>query len=190
MSSIRLIVPEKLSTSEAKQWFQCVKTQLPSGLIGSTTLYSKSDLKPSSFWCRKLRTGKWCYHVPLVRDLDSSEIHQLVECWNKAYPKGDFLVDYTQNPQPAPGPQRLEQGKIQEVLDSWAKAQHNTWMENLLNKGWKFGLKLSTQHRTHPLIQPWEQLPTYAREKNLQAVESLLEILGSQGYTITQKLEA
>jgi hypothetical protein len=187
-SYVCLIVPKKLHTAAAKQWFQCVASSVPSGLIGETSLYSDADTKTSNFYAKKTRSGKVSYVIPLVRDLDASEVHSLVQQWCKSYPTGDFLVDYSQNSlEPLIGTNSLEQSKIKEILDLWAKSQHNTWMKDAVDKGWKFGLKMSSREKTHPLIQPWEQLPTYAREQNLAAVEDLIKILDSFGYEITQK---
>jgi len=187
-SYISLFVPKKLTKDVASLWFNTVQNVLPSGLISQTTLYSHSDAKESNFYCKKLKNGKLAYVIPLVRDLDASEIHNIVQQWCKAYPAGDFLVDYSQNSLELPiGTNSLEQSKINEILDLWAKSQHTRWMEDAVSKGWKFGVRMSSKDKTHPLIQPWEQLPTYAREQNLAAVEDLIKILDSFGYAITQK---
>jgi len=187
-SYISLIVPIELSNEQRALWFTTVKNQIPSGLIGQTRLYSNKDTKESNFFCKKLKTGKFSYVVPLVRDLDASEIHNVVKQWCHVYPDGDFLIDYSQQQVSSPpSSNSLEQSKINEILDLWAKSQHTRWMEDAVGKGWKFGVRMSSKEKTHPLIQPWEQLPTYAREQNLAAVEDLIKILDSFGYEITQK---
>ncbi len=189
-SSISLYVPNKLTTNDAKSWFKCVQNCLPTGLIGNTRLYSTKDTKESNFFSRKTKNGKWCYVIPLVRDITTSEIHELVQTWNKTYPDGDFLIDYTQPSQdPQVRPSTIETQKINDICDQWAKVQHNKWVQGLTEKGWKFGIKISTQNKTHPLMQPWEQLPTYAKQTHLDAIQDLLKILDNQGYTLSQKFE-
>lgn len=190
-SSISLYVPKKLSTDQAKIWYQTIQNCLPKGLIGATTLYANDSTKESSFYCQKISLSKWCYVIPLVRDITESEIHEVVKTWNNTYPVGDFLIDYSQKTTTEITPYKaLDQNKIQEILDSWAKHQHSQWMSDLINKGWKFGVTLNTKQCTHPLLQPWEQLPNYARSKNIAAVKALLKIIDSQGYTISQKPDA
>jgi hypothetical protein len=188
---ISLIVPQKLSKSVVLQWFTCVETQLPSGLIGKTTLYSHDITRESNFYAKKTRSGKFCYTIPLVRDITDSELYFLVQEWNKTFPKGDFLIDSSQNTVTAsPGATRIQDTAIDEILNLWAKHQHTRWMKEAVDKGWKFGIKMSTAQKTHPLIQPWEQLPSTAREQNIEAVKDLLSILDNFGYQISQKTTA
>lgn len=187
---IKLFVPTRLSKTQASDWFDCVKQSLPSGLIAETTLYSHDDTAGSNFYLMHLKNGKFCYVIPLVRDLDASEIHNVVQTWNKTFPTGDFLIDYSQAAAPAMSSiNSLEAQKVNEVMEQWAKIQHSKWMDGLIKKGWKYGTKVNVKDKTHPLMQPWEQLPEHARAHNLEAVKDLLALLDKQGYTISQKLE-
>lgn len=190
-SNISLYVPQKLSSQHAVSWYKTVEQVLPQGLIGVTTLYAKDSTRESNFYAKKTRSGKFCYTIPLVRDLTDSELYFLVQEWNKTFPKGDFLIDSSQNTVTAsPGATRIQDTAIAEILNLWAKHQHTRWMKEAVDKGWKFGIKMSTAQKTHPLIQPWEQLPSTAREQNIEAVKDLLSILDSYGYQISQKTTA
>jgi len=187
-SYIQIIVPEKFSPELTKAWRNCVESCLTQGMIGSTPIVVRDQTRESSYYHTRTPNGTHSYFIPLVRDLDLSEIHDVVEHWCQDYPEGDFLIDYSQ-PEglPKPGPQSLEQSKIDQVLDAWAQHQHRAWMDQALAQGWKYGTRMSTARLTHPWLQPWEQLPTPARTRNLAAVEDLLKILDSFGYEICQK---
>ena len=189
-SYIQIIVPEKFTPDQVKSWRDCVETCLTKGMIGSTPIIVQNRTRNSSYYHTRTHNHKHSYFIPLVRDLDLSEIHELVEHWCQDYPEGDFLIDYSQ-PEvlPTPGPRSLEQGKIDQVLDAWARHQHQAWMDQALAQGWKYGTKMSTVRQTHPWLQPWEQLPKPARARNLDGVQDLLKILDSFGYEICQKTQ-
>lgn len=187
-SYVRIIVPRKLSRDQFTLWFNTVEKTLVSGLIGETQLTPDTY---SKFYSKKLGNNRHTYVVPLVRDLDASEVHQLLQAWNKAYPEGDFVFDYSQPVEHVqPTAQDIPDQKIAQVMEAWSKQQHQAWMQDHLARGWRFGVALSVANKTHPWLQPWESLPQAAKVKNMQACKDLLERLHDFGYTIVQKLDA
>lgn len=187
-SYVRIIVPQKLSRSQFVLWFNTVDKTLPSGLIGQTQLRPDTY---SKFYSKKLGNNRHTYVVPLVRDLDASEIHQLLKAWNQAYPDGDFVLDYSQPVEHMSTPaQDLPDQKIAKVMEDWSKQQHQKWMQDHMQRGWRFGTNLSVTNKTHPWLQPWESLPQIAKDKNMQACRDLLKTLHDYGYTVVQKLDA
>jgi hypothetical protein len=186
-SFIQIIVPQPLDQDQTQLWFRTVKSCLPSGMVGVTAIASGDQTRDSFYYHRVTANGKHAYVIPLVRDVEISEAHDLVRAWCTAYPQGDFLMDYSQSPDvPEPGPQRLEQGKLTQVLDAWARSQHQRWMDHTLAQGWRYGVKMSTREKTHPWLQPWENLPPAAQARNLEAVSDLLKLLDGFGYSICQ----
>ena len=190
-SYIQLIVPRKLDTSIVKMWFDCVHHCLPKGIIGSTTIVKDGKTKESKIYSKVLENKKVSYIIPLVRNLDVSEIHELVQHWNGDYPDGDFIIDYSQhNMAPPAGAKSIGEKKILQVLDAWAKKEHHRWMDDSLKQGWKYGMRMSTGQKTHPWLQPWEQLPENAKQQKMNSVKDLLTLLNDFVYTIVQKPEA
>lgn len=190
-SFIQIIVPEQFSKQHIQEWFKVVETTLPSGMIGETVIVLKDSTKTVRYHQHRTANKKFAYIISLIRDLELSEIHNVVEAWCKVYPKGDFLIDYSQAADlPQPKPQGLEQSKIAQVLQAWAQRDHARWMRNLIAQGWRYGTTLSTKNKTHPWLQSWEQLPRAAREQNIEGVQDLLKILRDFGYSITQIPEA
>lgn len=185
---IRLITPTQLSKDQIRQWFGIIEKYLPTGMIASTTIVVDDKEKSTKFYAKKL-DDKFSYIVPLVRDLASNEIHDLVQRWNTAYPEGDYIIDYSQNDvhYPTYSTNSIEQRKIEQVLDSWAKKEHKRWMQNAIDHGWKYGTTMSTKSKTHPWLQPWEQLPAIAQQQKLSGVKDLLSALNDFGYTIIQR---
>lgn len=185
---VRLIVPSKLEKETYVSWYHTVEKTLPSGMI------AQSHLRPgnfSRFYCKKTARGQHSYVVPLVRNLDASEIYHLVGAWNEAYPKGDFIIDYTQASSSDITPSLdLETSKIEQAMASWGKLQHQRWMDQHMQDGWRYGIKLSVAQKTHPWLQPWESLPPQARRDNLTAARDLLKSLKDFGYTLVHEPRA
>ena len=184
-SYIKIIVPQPLDQAHILSWFRTVQDTLPSGMIGHTDLAYKQQTKSSRYYCHKTRKGKVCYVIPLVRDMDASEAHDVVRAWCQAYHEGDFLIDYSQ-PVGLAKPQPLEANKLEQVMEAWCKLQHKRWMESLLEQGWCYGVSINSKQRTHPWLQPWEQLPAQAQRKDTQSVRDLIDILKQMGYNIVQ----
>ena len=185
---VRLIVADHLDKKQFAQWFECVETALPSGLIG------QAHLRPgvfSKFYSKRTRHGQMAYVVPLVRNLDSSEIYKLVHSWNQLFPEHDFIIDYSQDSESINTPSLdLATHKIEQVLNSWGKQQHQRWMDQHMSSGWRYGVKLSVKDKTHPWLQPWESLPPAAREQNIQGARDLVKLLNDVGYAMVQKPQA
>ena len=185
---IRLIVPHKFSPKQVQQWFATVEKNIPSGLIGETTISVDQQSRVSRYYAKRTRKGQYSYVIPLVRNLDASEVHQVLQAWCTVYEQGDFVFDYSQAADRVmPHTLDLAQSKIDQALDAWGKQQHAAWMQEHSAQGWRYGVTVSVKHRIHPWMQPWESLPAAARTKNTQAVKDLLKVLGDFGYTVVQK---
>lgn len=187
-SYVRIIVTQQLSKQQLVLWYHTVEKSLPSGLIGETQL---SPDTYSKFYAKRLSNNKHTYVVPLVRDLDAYEVHQLLEQWCRAYPQGDFIFDYSQAVEHSvPKLADLSEQKIAQAMEAWSKQQHQKWMQDRMEQGWRYGTVISVKDRTHPWLQPWESLPLGAKQHNLQACKDLVKCLQDFGYTIVQKVDA
>lgn len=45
-------------------------------------------------------------------------------------------------------------------------AQHNAWMKDKTDNGWKYGEIKDAEAKTHPCILPFDQLPEFQRKKD------------------------
>ncbi len=186
-SWIKLVVRQPLDQKMRRAWYACVLKHLSSGLLHHTQLPAQAQVKSSSYYHKQLTNHNHTYVVPLVRDLVHHEVYQIAHAWDKEFPDSDFVIDYSQpvdhvQPESADVPDH----KIAQVLDAWCKRQHDAWMQNKLDSGWRYGVHMSLKEKTHPWIQPWEGLPQAARDPHTQSVKDLLELLKDFGYTIKQ----
>lgn len=187
---IQLIVPEQLDKHTFTAWFECVKNHVPSGLLGNTQIEHRGEPKQTNFYQKPTVSGKHAYVIPLVRNLDASEVHGILKAWCLVYPEGDFLLDYSQDVQKPPAESDLLTQHTWELMcDAWCKQQHVTWMQDKQAAGWRYGATVSVTNKTHPWMQPWETLPEAGKQQNVQAFQSLLQVLSDFGYEVRQKPE-
>jgi hypothetical protein len=183
---VQIIIPHAWDKSHLTKWFSCVKQQVPDGMIVGTQLPHSDKNKSSSYYVKRTANNKYAYVVPLSRDLQPHEVHAILQAWCKTYPEGDFTLDYSQPLGIKPVTDAVTSDRWDEILNAWGKHQHVIWMQRHVADGWQYGVTLSTKHKTHPWIQPWESLPTSARQLNIQGVQDLMKILNDFGYQITQ----
>lgn len=183
-----LTVSQALDADTRLLWFHTVEQCVPSGLIATTELITKRKPVQSRYYTTVTPRGTHSYVIPLARDLDASETHQILQQWCKVYPRGDFSFDWSQPSEHSmPQPDGIKQRVIGSVMDAWSKHQHQQWKAHLEQQGWRYGTSVSVSQQTHPWLQPWESLPQAARQRQFDAVKSLLDLLQAQGYQIIQQ---
>jgi hypothetical protein len=69
-----------------------------------------------------------------------------------------------------------------EQLDRMARAEHESWLRHLQDRGWKWGATRDRAARRHPDLLPWDQLPDASREKTRRGVLESLALLEALGY--------
>ena len=54
--------------------------------------------------------------------------------------------------------------------------QHNEWMKDKMEKGWKFGTVKDAKNKTHPSMKPFHELPGTEKVKDM-IFQSMVDIL-------------
>lgn len=184
---IKFTVNNKLDKSHRLNLYKCVLTCLGRNLIHVTEIQTEKGKHESSFYHVVTSRNQHEYVIPLVRDLTLKEGHDLARKLHDQFAQVNFILDYSQYVHQLPVKTHVHDPyNIQEILDVWGKAQHATWQQDLLDKGWRYGVAMSQKQKTHPWLQPWESLPQAARDHNIQSVENLLTILKQSGYQIVK----
>jgi hypothetical protein len=183
---VKVITPKQLNLPVAKLLFNTVESTLPSGMISTTSMAQGTGTKATRFFCHRTKGGQYAYVIPLVRNMDLSEAHALLKAWCKAYPQGDFVMDWSQTSTLATPTPTIESTRLDQIIDEWCKNRHRRWMEDLISRGWHLGIHINAKQKTHPWLQPWEQLPQAAKDKDLDSVRDLLNIFKNYGFQITQ----
>lgn len=183
---IVLKVPVQLSPEQAKAWREIVRSTLPSGLPAEAEITTKGQPKSTDFYARRHGDG-WCYIVPLSRNLNIDEVQPVVLAWNKAYPDGDFEIDYSNIGESATVHRDLETVGLKEVAMEAAKINHNQWLSEMTDLGWRYGIAFSQREKRNPAMRPWEDLSPQYRLKELKRFQQLMEVLNRMDLRLVRK---
>lgn len=184
---IKFTVSNKLDKTEQVKLYKCVTHSVGASLIHVSHIQTRKGSKETSFYHVLSDRNQHVYVIPLVRDLTLREGHDLAHKLHAQFAQLNFILDYSQTASALMVKTHIEDPyNLQEILDVWGKAQHTTWQQNLLDKGWRYGVHMSQKQKTHPWLQPWESLPQAARDHNIQAVEKLIDVLKHAGYQIVK----
>lgn len=185
-SYIKLVVDEQLSPQDGKLWHSTVQAALPSGLPAETEITVNGNKKSSDFYIDK-SNGSWCYVVPLSRDPNLDEVKAVTLAWHRAYPEGDFEVDYSNTGTAKATRKTIEDTALKEVAYEAAKLSHNAWIQEMMDQGWRYGIKYSPRERQNPNMLPWEQVNKRYQLHEMKRVEKLLEILHNLNLRLVRK---
>ncbi len=106
----------------------------------------------------------------LPRRLKESNLRQVEHIWRTLNQIGCTIGFATSAREPAFSFTRSE-------IEFLAEREHELWVAERLQKGWKYGSVRDDQQKIHDCIIPWEQLPEDQREKDRNAVKALPAVL-------------
>ncbi|MFC1892855.1 RyR domain-containing protein [Chloroflexota bacterium] len=67
-----------------------------------------------------------------------------------------------------------------------ARMEHERWMQEKLDVGWKYAKETDKHKRLHKSLVPWEKLPPEEQEKDYILVRGIPQILAKAGYTMVK----
>jgi hypothetical protein len=67
-----------------------------------------------------------------------------------------------------------------------AKIEHDRWMREKIETGWKWAEETDKENRLHKSILPWDKLSTEEQEKDCVLIRGIPKILARAGYTIVK----
>lgn len=189
---IALVTEQPLEQEVIRAWFSCVKQHAPSGVLLNIPTSDDKGMPKTVCMVHREQGNQHRYMVPLARDLAENEGDSIVDAFGDLHPDLDFDVqssathgdDTKDNP-----PVIVDQARYVALCTAWAKRQHDTWMKDREENGWRYGTTFSMKDKTNPLIMPWEQLPEKYRKIDLDEPQALLDLLNDQGYAVVTKGE-
>lgn len=188
---IKLITEHPLEKDVISSWYNCVKNRLPSGIIaGIQTTDDNGSLRSSVLVYRKIKKEHH-YIISLTRDIQDKEAEPVVTAFMKKYPDIDFEIEISSNQAESlnKNKQPIPDNKFLDLCTSWAKDQHDEWMKDRLDNGWRYGTSVDLINKTHPLLRNWHEIPDKFRKINTTQPQKLIDLLNDNGYTIIGKEE-
>jgi len=70
-------------------------------------------------------------------------------------------------------------------LDLLARREHQRWMDHKLSRGWTLGPR-DDARRTHPCLVPHDELPEAQRQRDVDAVLEIPQLLQRSGYRLVR----
>lgn len=184
---IRLKTSSPLSKEEAIAWYHCVKELAPSGTLASVQTTDPHGNPDVIFMVHKeTNAGIHLYEIPLTRDLTDGETAVIEE----AYPEGEIETSSEEVIAARQGPADavvMEEDDYNSLCETLAKHQHQRWFEERSLAGWSFGLVLDERNKQHPLMRPWEQLPTRYRKVDYELPHLFMKMLADQGFAVVSR---
>jgi hypothetical protein len=71
-----------------------------------------------------------------------------------------------------------------EEINLLARLEHQRWMAEKEQAGWRHGLKKDSEARTHPCLLPYDQLPAEEQEKDRNPVRQIPATLAKVGFRV------
>lgn len=187
---IRLEVQRPLSKTEIKSFVKTVEQYGPQNNLSSVTINdSDGNATEVRLVHQKFRDGRERYELPLKRDLMEKEIVEIVDAWDAYYPEGDFVIE-TSAEQVEERQNFMhdaiivEDDRFDQLCEALAQAQHESWMTERVDEGWRFGERMSQKEKTHPMLRPWHELPDKYRKIDRTTPQMFIEELNRLGYYI------
>lgn len=188
---IKLVTDEALERPVIKAWFNSVSSTAPSGVVNSVTVADDDDKRHVVRLIHQVTGERHAYLVPLTRDLLPSEVDMIVDKFATKVPDLDFDVETHETRLRAKDENTipLDASKHLALCLAFAKQQHEDWMHERSNAGWRYGDSFDPLEKTHPLLRPWDQLPNRYKEPDLDWPQKLVSVLNDNGYVVVQRDE-
>jgi hypothetical protein len=53
----------------------------------------------------------------------------------------------------------MEEGARNILQQTYARQAHNEWIKEMMSKGYRYGLNMSVNEKTHPAMRPYDDIP-------------------------------
>ena len=150
--------PQVLNAKEIRRWYMTVDMLSPDNII-------MGDDETNSFILAS-QAEELLYIIPLVRHLTEEEAERIVEGYMRVS-EHDFQIEtsnvYRANADfghPFETDYQIAVEAKNILKDAYARQAHNQWIQSKMQKGFRYGLNLSINEKTHPAMRPWDDLPT------------------------------
>ena len=76
--------------------------------------------------------------------------------------------------------------ELESLIEAMAKNVHDVWAQGRIAEGWKYGEERDDEHKTHPCLVPYEELPESEKEYDRQTAISTLKLIQKLGFNIAK----
>jgi hypothetical protein len=188
---IRLVSEKKLPTGSIKKFFNTVNQRGPQN---TTTVFEvagpNNEPAQAALVHRIGEDTRHQYEIPLTRNYTPDELMAVVQELDRSIPEGDFLLESSTFDddccvyEDEGDDYLLEEDVMEQMAIRISQRLHEKWLNERMDKGWRYGEQQNVTERTHPLIKPWAQLPEEHRKIDYELPQLMVDILEDHGYTV------
>ena len=88
------------------------------------------------------------------------------------------------NPKPVDTSHIALSEALQNLIEHLAKNTHDTWARQRISEGWTYGPERDDEHKRHPDLVPYWELPESEKKYDRDTVTETLKVILSLGYRI------
>ena len=162
-----------LNAQEIRRWYITVDMLAPDNII-------MGDDETNNFMLAS-QDKELLYIVPLVRHLTEDEAERIVEGYMRVS-EHDFQIEtsnvYRANADfghPFETDYQIAVEAKNVLKDAYARQRHNSWIQEQMDLGFRYGLNFSIKEKTHPAMRPWDDLPESYRRMPETTDKELLD---------------
>lgn len=152
-----------------------IKSTDPDGNPTSTKMFHKTV------------EGQNWYIVPLKQNPSSEKMDELVEELVDHLHMGDFQIESSLIEHKDTFNNSVSDDDFSSIAEKFAQRSHNTWLNERVNNGWRYGEARDDENKTHPLIKSWGELSDREKSINPEMVREFIDILRSNGFKIIKQ---
>lgn len=180
---ITLHVDEELEKKDIINRFQCVRDNVGAGLLIAVSV----DGKPVTLVKSKDSEGVR-YSIPLSRDATDDEVKKVLEVYAQCC-DCNFKIEATSSAldYQVKTDVEIDHDPLIQMCTKWAKDKHENWRKQKESEGWRYGPAVSKSHKTHPLLRPWDDIPSEYRKIDTDIVQDVLDLLRDSGYVLVHR---
>ena len=75
---------------------------------------------------------------------------------------------------------------LENLVEQVAKNVHEVWASNRIAEGWTWGPKRDDEHKTHPSLIPYEELPEVEKQYDRDTAVGTLKLVMKLGFSISK----
>lgn len=162
-----------LTAEQVKKWYYTIEMLGPDGIASADDDTNNLMLG--------MQENDYLYIVPLARHLTAEEAERIVEGYMRVT-EHDFSIE-TSNVyradadfgHPFEYDIQMDEDAKETIQQAMERQNHNKWISEQQNKGWRFGLDFDQTNKTHPAMRPWDDLPESYRRRRVQEDKELLD---------------
>lgn len=181
----------KISTGQMNKdsrslFYSFVKEIMPENLaVVKTTNNDGQPTKTKMF--HKVVEGKNWYIIPLNQNPTEEQMDELFDRISGGLHMGNFELVSSLIESKDIFDNHMSSDDYDVVAEAFAKQMHEEWLNERINKGWRYGEERNDESMTHPLVKEWNSLTEDEKNIKPKMIKELIKLLQDNGFKITKK---